>query len=118
MNNPSMNCLFCKILRREAPATIVFEDSVVVAFEDIHPKAPTHLLIVPRRHIESMNSLTPEDEAMLGRMQRVAADLARERGLQRFGYRTVMNTGLQAGQSVFHVHLHLLGGRYFSWPPG
>lgn len=113
-----MSCLFCKIVQRQAPAKIVYEDDLAVAFEDIHPRAPTHLLIIPRQHIESLDTLTPQDEAVIGHLHVVAADLARQRGLNRSGYRTVINTGDQAGQSVFHVHLHFMGGRVMSWPPG
>lgn len=118
MDNSSAHCLFCKIVQKLEAGIIVYDDPSVVAFEDIHPKAPTHLLVVPRKHIESLDALSPEDEVLMGHMQQVAAQLARERGLHRSGYRTVINTGVHAGQSVFHVHLHLLGGRYLSWPPG
>jgi histidine triad (HIT) family protein len=112
------DCLFCKIVAKEIPAKVVLEDEETVAFEDLNPQAPTHVLIVPRRHLATLNELAPEDDAVIGRLQRVAAGLARTRGFDRQGYRTVMNCNQAAGQSVFHVHLHLLGGRNFSWPPG
>ncbi len=113
----SANCLFCKIGAKLIPSKIVFEDPDLFAFEDISPQAPTHVLICPRKHFESLNDATPEDQAMLGKLQLVAAQLARERKLLE-GYRTVLNNGRGAGQSVFHLHLHLLGGRQFRWPPG
>jgi len=113
----SANCLFCKIGAKQIPSKIVFEDPDLFAFEDISPQAPTHVLICPRKHFESLNDATLEDQAMLGKLQLVAAQLARERKLLE-GYRTVLNNGRGAGQSVFHLHLHLLGGRQFRWPPG
>jgi histidine triad (HIT) family protein len=112
------NCIFCDIIQRKMPAKIVFEDSHSLAFEDINPKAPTHILIIPKRHIESVNAMTEEDELALGRLFLVARDLAQERKINRSGFRTVINTGHNAGQSVFHIHLHLLGGRPMAWPPG
>ena len=111
-------CIFCRIVERSLPARIVFEDEEIVAFEDTHPQAPVHTLIVPRRHLASLKDATAEDAALLGRMLSVATQLARERGLETRGYRTVINTGSGAGQTVFHLHLHLLGGRVFHWPPG
>ncbi len=113
----SADCLFCKIAARTIPARIVFEDQDVFAFEDINPQAPTHLLICPKKHFESLDHATPEDQAVIGKVAMVAAQLARERKLQS-GYRTVMNAGPGAGQTVFHLHMHLLGGRTFHWPPG
>jgi histidine triad (HIT) family protein len=113
----STDCLFCKIAAKQIPAKIVYEDPEVFAFEDIGPQAPTHLLICPRKHVVSLEDVTHEDEAMLGRLQLVAAKLAKERNLAE-GYRTVINTGSHAGQSVLHLHLHLLGGRSMRWPPG
>ncbi len=113
----SADCLFCKIGAKQIPSKIVFEDPDLFAFEDISPQAPTHVLICPRKHFESLNDATLEDQAMLGKLQLVAAQLARERKLLE-GYRTVLNSGHGAGQSVFHLHLHLLGGRQFRWPPG
>jgi histidine triad (HIT) family protein len=113
----SADCLFCKIAAKQIPAKFVYEDPEIFAFEDIGPQAPTHLLICPRKHIASLDDATAGDELMLGRLQTVAAKLARERKLTD-GYRTVMNTGSHAGQSVLHLHLHLLGGRSMRWPPG
>ena len=111
------DCLFCKIARKEIPAKLVHEDAEIFAFEDIQPQAPTHILICPRKHHVSLADAVSEDAAVLGRMQLVAAQIARERKLTD-GYRTVVNNGAGAGQSVFHLHLHLLGGRVFRWPPG
>jgi len=112
------SCLFCRIIERRAPAKIVYQDERVVAIEDINPQAPVHLLVLPRKHLASLREAVPEDEPLLGHLFAVAAKLARERQLDSKGYRTVVNTGSLAGQSVFHVHLHLLGGRAFHWPPG
>jgi histidine triad (HIT) family protein len=111
------DCLFCKIAAKQIPSKIVYEDDDVFAFEDIGPQAPTHILICPRKHFASLNEATPEDQAVLGKLQLVAAEHARKLNLLE-GYRTVVNTGRGAGQSVFHLHLHLLGGRAFHWPPG
>ncbi len=113
----SADCLFCKIAAKKLPSKIVYEDPDLFAFEDISPQAPTHILICPHKHFASLNEATTEDQALLGRLQLVAAQLARERKLLD-GYRTVLNNGAGAGQSVFHLHLHLLGGRQFRWPPG
>ena len=113
----SENCLFCKIGAKEIPAKLVYEDQHVFAFDDINPQAPTHVLICPRKHFASLQEATPEDQVLLGQLQLVAAKIAKERGLP-LGFRTVINNGSGAGQSVFHLHLHLLGGRHFSWPPG
>jgi histidine triad (HIT) family protein len=113
----SSDCLFCKIARKEIPAKFVYEDADVFAFEDIGPQAPTHILICPRKHFASLNDAVAEDQIVLGKLHLVAAQIARERNLLD-GYRTVINNGRGAGQSVFHLHLHLLGGRSFRWPPG
>ena len=113
----SADCLFCKIGRKEIPAKLVYEDEEVFAFEDINPQAATHLLICPKKHFASLDEAMPTDQSLLGKVQLVAAQLARERKLTA-GYRTVFNTGRGAGQTVFHLHLHLLGGRDFRWPPG
>ena len=110
-------CLFCKIEAKKSPSKIVYEDADVFAFEDISPQAPTHILICPRKHFESLTDAGPQHQAVLGKLLLVAGQLARERNLLE-GYRTVLNNGRGAGQSVFHVHLHLLGGRQFRWPPG
>ena len=113
-----MDCIFCRIVDGQATAKIVFEDATVVAFEDLNPQAPVHLLVVPRRHLPSLKEATAEDEPLLGHLFTVAARLARERGLETKGYRTVINNGARAGQSDFHLHVHVLGGRVFRWPPG
>ena len=112
------DCLFCKIIRREIPATLVYEDDRVVAFNDINPQAPTHVLVVPKRHIATLNELSTEDDRLVGELVRRATAIAGERGLSAGGYRTVFNTNRDAGQTVFHIHLHLLGGRSLEWPPG
>ena len=112
------DCLFCKIAAKAVPATLVHEDPDVVAFDDIHPQAPVHVLVVPRRHLASLNDLGPGDEALAGKLFRVAAAIARARGVAEPGWRAVVNTNPEGGQIVFHVHLHLLGGRPRFWPPG
>jgi histidine triad (HIT) family protein len=111
------DCLFCKISAKKIPSKLVYEDEEVFAFEDISPQAPTHILICPRKHFASLHEAGADDQAVLGKLQLVAAQLARKRSLLD-GYRTVLNNGSGAGQSVFHLHLHLLGGRAFRWPPG
>jgi len=112
------NCLFCKIAEGQIPSKIVYQDEDVVAFEDINPQAPYHILLIPRRHITSMADLTEEDGTLLVRLFMVAAKLAHKLGFDESGYRFVTNVGPDAGQSVIHLHFHLLGGRKFSWPPG
>lgn len=112
------HCLFCRIIERQAPGKIVYEDDRVVAIEDAHPQAPIHLLVLPRKHLRSLQEASAEDESLLGRLLAVAAQLARERQLESHGYRTVINTGAFAGQSIHHLHVHVLGGRVFRWPPG
>lgn len=109
--------IFEKIIDREIPGDIVFEDDDVVAFRDINPGAPTHILVVPRRHIDKIESMTDADEPLVGHMVHVATQLAKKEGLDG-GYRLVLNNGRDGGQSVFHIHLHLLGGRALGWPPG
>jgi histidine triad (HIT) family protein len=109
-------CLFCRIIRQEIPARLVYENDHVVAFRDINPQAPTHVLVVPREHVPSLNEA--KDAAMIGRLSLAAAEIAKAEGVAESGYRTVVNTNRGAGQTVFHVHLHLLGGRDFGWPPG
>jgi histidine triad (HIT) family protein len=113
-----VDCIFCRIVERRAPAKILYEDETVVAIEDVNPQAPVHLLVIPREHLPSLQEATREQEPLLGRLLTVAAQLARARGLEPRGYRTVINTGSFAGQSVFHLHVHVLGGRVFRWPPG
>jgi histidine triad (HIT) family protein len=112
------DCLFCKIIAGQIPGSIVHEDRDLIAFKDINPQAPLHVLIVPRQHIATLNDLRVQDDALVGSMQRLAAALARKHGYADRGYRTVFNTQAGAGQSVFHIHLHLLAGRGFGWPPG
>ncbi|WP_242394089.1 histidine triad nucleotide-binding protein [Anaeromyxobacter oryzisoli] len=112
------DCLFCKIVKGEIPAKKIHEDDDTVAFLDINPQAPTHLLVVPRRHIPTLNDLGPDDDALAGKLLRVAAALAKERGLAGRGWRAVLNTNADAGQTVFHIHAHVLGGRRMTWPPG
>src|SRR6478736_9768355 len=112
------DCLFCKIARREIPATLVYEDERVAAFQDLNPQAPTHILLIPKRHIATLNDLSTEDDQLIGELVRRAGAIAAERGLSAGGYRTVFNTNRDAGQTVFHIHLHLLGGRAMTWPPG
>jgi histidine triad (HIT) family protein len=109
------SCLFCRIVRHEIPAKIVREDEHTVAFRDIDPKAPTHVLVIPKAHVASLDEA--RDPALVGRLMLAAAEIARTEGLSQ-GYRTVVNTGGDAGQTVFHLHLHLLGGRKLTWPPG
>ena len=111
-------CIFCKIARKEIPAKIVYEDRQVVAFEDINAQAPTHTLVIPKSHFDTFNDVGAGEEALLGHMMLVAARVARDKGLHDQGYRLVANCMESAGQSVFHIHLHLLGGRRFAWPPG
>jgi histidine triad (HIT) family protein len=111
-------CLFCRIVNREIPAAIVYEDDRVLAFNDINPQAPSHVLVIPKRHVTSLNDLGPEDDALIGEVVRRAATVASDRGLSNGGFRTVFNTGRDGGQTVSHVHLHLLGGRPMTWPPG
>jgi histidine triad (HIT) family protein len=113
-----MNCLFCRILAGEIPGEVIYQDERSIAFRDINPQAPVHVLVVPRDHIESLDEATQKDEALLGHLLRVAARVANEEGLSESGYRTVINTGAGAGQSVFHLHLHVIGGRALNWPPG
>lgn len=112
----SQTCLFCRIVRKEIPAAIVAETDDCIAFRDINPQAPVHFLVVPRQHVESLDRV--EDAALVGRLALFAADLARREGIAERGYRTVINTNGDAGQTVFHIHLHLLGGRKLAWPPG
>ncbi|MFQ5817739.1 MAG: histidine triad nucleotide-binding protein [Terriglobia bacterium] len=110
-------CLFCRIVNKEISSKLVHEDERAVAFEDMNPQAPTHILVVPRKHLAALSAATPEDAELLGHLQLVAAKLAHARELES-GYRVVINNGRGAGQSVFHLHLHLLGGRGMRWPPG
>jgi histidine triad (HIT) family protein len=112
------DCLFCKIVEKQIPARLVHEDEHTLAFEDIDPQAPIHLLVIPRKHIPTLNDVTAEDEALVGKLFTTAARLARDRGVAERGWRAVLNVNRDAHQLVFHVHLHLLAGRAFQWPPG
>ena len=113
-----MSCLFCRIVAGEIPSKKVFEDELLFAFQDINPQAPLHALIVPKRHVATLNDLTEGDDALVGSMIRRAAAIANEHGYNESGYRTVFNCNSAAGQTVFHIHLHVLGGRSLAWPPG
>jgi histidine triad (HIT) family protein len=111
-------CHFCKIISDEAKATIVYRDDQVTAFRDIHPVAPTHILIVPNRHVESINSLQPEDEPLIGHLFGIARQLASDEGISQGGYRLIINTGADGGQTIYHLHLHLIGGHRMRHPMG
>ena len=111
-------CLFCRIAAGEVPATLVHEDERLIAFRDINPQAPLHVLVVPRRHIATLNDLQPSDDGLVGEMMRRAAAIAGVEGYAGRGYRTVFNCNADAGQTVFHIHLHVLAGRSLAWPPG
>jgi histidine triad (HIT) family protein len=111
-------CLFCKIVERTIPAALVYEDDLVVAFDDINPQAPTHTLVIPRKHVVSIAELQELDVGLLGHLMLVGNKIARLKGITDSGYRFVVNTGAHGGQSVFHLHLHVLGGRHLAWPPG
>jgi len=111
-------CIFCKIIKKEIPAKIVFEDNKIMAFEDARPQAPVHILVIPKYHIEKISDLTDENVHLIGNLILAAKKIAKEKGIQESGYRIVMNCNKDAGQDVFHLHAHLLGGRKFIWPPG
>jgi histidine triad (HIT) family protein len=113
-----MPCLFCEIVAGRIPARVLYQDSEIVAFHDVSPQAPSHTLIIPRRHITSLLELTPEDDLLIGSLVRKARDLAQQAGLAENGFRLVFNCGDDAGYSVYHIHLHLIGGRKLGWPPG
>jgi histidine triad (HIT) family protein len=112
------DCIFCKIANKEIPASIVFEDDRVVAFNDINPQAPIHILIIPREHVASLNNVSEEMKPILSHILLKARQIAKEKELEESGYRIVLNTGRDSGQEVLHIHFHLLGGRRMSWPPG
>jgi histidine triad (HIT) family protein len=112
------SCLFCRMIAGEVPADLLHKDESCVAIRDINPQAPSHILVIPREHIESLNEASHRDEALLGHLLRVCARIANDQGHAEDGYRTVINTGAGAGQSVFHLHVHVLGGRSMHWPPG
>jgi len=111
------HCPFCRIMRGELPSKKVYEDDHVYAFEDLHPQAPTHVLVIPKKHITGLKEAEAADAEVIGRCHLVAAEIARQRNIEN-GYRTVLNVGPESGQSVFHLHVHLLGGRRLTWPPG
>jgi len=113
-----MSCIFCKIASGEIPAKTIYQDEHLVAIEDMNPAAPLHLLLIPRKHIVSTLGLLPDDDALIGHLHRVAARIANERGFAESGFRIVTNTNAAAGQSVFHIHFHMLAGRSMTWPPG
>ena len=112
------HCVFCKIIQKKIPSKIVYEDTTVTAFEDVNPQAPVHTLVVPNRHITDIHSMTEEDRELIGHLFFTARKIAKNKGLDSKGYRMVINNGSGAGQTVFHLHLHILSGRTFSWPPG
>ncbi len=113
-----MDCLFCEVVNKEIPAKILYEDALSVAFEDINPQAPVHILVIPRKHISTTLELQEEDNSLIGHLVQVANKLAQDKDIAQRGFRLLMNTNREAGQSVFHIHLHLLGGRAMHWPPG
>jgi histidine triad (HIT) family protein len=113
-----MSCLFCRIIAGEIPATKVYEDDRMIAIKDVNPQAPMHVLVLPKKHVATLNELSAEEDGLVGAMVRTAAAIAKDNGYDGPGFRTVFNCNAQAGQSVFHIHLHLLGGRALGWPPG
>ena len=113
-----MDCLFCKIINGDIPADIVYQDDDVIGFNDINPQAPTHVLFIPKKHISTVNDLTDDDAAVVGKLFLAAKSVAKEAGFADDGYRLVMNCNEGAGQTVFHIHLHMLAGRALNWPPG
>ena len=113
-----IDCVFCRMVERRIPATVLYEDNLTLAFEDINPQAPVHVLVIPKRHVASLAEFTEADAPLLGHLLVVCAKLARTKGIATSGYRVVTNTGAHAGQTVFHLHVHVLGGRSMAWPPG
>ncbi len=118
MSDANADCLFCKILAGDIPADIVYESETVLAFRDINPQAPTHVLVIPRKHISTINDVGVDDHVIVGGLYGAAREIAVTEGIAADGYRTVMNCNAAAGQTVFHIHLHVLGGRALAWPPG
>jgi len=116
--NRDPNCIFCKIIEKKIPSKIVFEDDLITAFEDVHPQAPVHILVVPKKHIPDIHRMADGDRELVGHLFFCAKIIAGQLGLDARGYRMVINNGEGAGQSVFHIHLHILSGRRFTWPPG
>lgn len=112
------DCIFCKIIRKEIPAKIVYEDDKIVAFEDINPQAPIHILLIPKEHFSTLNALPEDKQGLVGHMFIKAREIAQDKGIKERGYRMVLNTEKESGQEVFHIHFHLLGGRPMTWPPG
>lgn len=112
------DCIFCKIISGDIPGDIVYQDDDVLAFRDLNPQAPTHVLVIPKKHISTINDIQPEDAELVGKMFLAAQQVAKDEGIAEQGYRTVMNCNAGAGQTVFHIHLHVLGGRGMTWPPG
>jgi histidine triad (HIT) family protein len=111
-------CIFCQVAAHEKTAKILYEDEHCIAFQDIHPKAPVHLLVIPRKHITSLNDNLDDDKTLLGHLMTVVGRMAKEQGIDGTGYRAVINTNAEAGQTIFHLHIHVLGGRILNWPPG
>ncbi|MFZ5863871.1 MAG: histidine triad nucleotide-binding protein [Nitrospirota bacterium] len=118
MSASTSTCLFCRIVRRELPATIVHEDDEVLAFQDIAPKAPVHLLVIPKRHLDGLQAVTADNASIMAALFACVGRLATKFGVAESGYRTVVNVGADGGQTVFHLHVHVLGGRPMAWPPG
>ncbi|MFQ6082893.1 MAG: histidine triad nucleotide-binding protein [Candidatus Aminicenantia bacterium] len=112
------DCLFCKIVNKQLPSKIVLEDELSIAFEDINPQTPIHILIIPKTHYSSLNEIPEDEKSLLGHLIIKAKEIASQKGIDEKGYRLVLNTGKESGQAVFHIHLHLLGGRPMGWPPG
>ncbi|MCE5195360.1 MAG: histidine triad nucleotide-binding protein [Nitrospiraceae bacterium] len=113
-----MDCIFCKIVDKKLPAKIIYEDDMVVAFEDVNPKAPVHTLVIPKKHISTPLDIKESDNGLIGHMFQIANKIARDKDIADSGFRLVMNCNKDSGQTVFHIHLHLLGGRHMTWPPG
>ncbi|MCD6061501.1 MAG: histidine triad nucleotide-binding protein [Moraxellaceae bacterium] len=113
-----MECIFCKVANKEIPAKVVFENERLIAFHDLFPQAPTHVLVIPKAHFNTLNHVPPEQAPLLGELMSTATHIAKELGIDESGYRVVMNCNADGGQSVYHIHLHLLGGRHLAWPPG
>jgi histidine triad (HIT) family protein len=112
------DCIFCKIVAGDIPGDIVYQNDDVLAFRDLNPQAPTHILVIPKKHIATTNDIQPDDAELIGKMYLAAKQIAKDEGIAESGYRCVLNCNKQAGQTVFHIHLHILGGRPMSWPPG
>lgn len=112
------DCLFCRIIQKKIPAKIILEDEEVLAFEDVNPQAPVHILVIPKKHLSTSLDIQPEDHALVGKLFQAAGAIAAERGIAERGFRMVINTNAEAGQTVYHMHLHMLGGRPMHWPPG